>query len=150
MSPALHLTITTPSAVLADVDAVQSVRAEDEGGSFGILPGHTDFLTVLRASVVRWRDDNGTAHYCALGGGVLTLVDGRRVNIACRQAIIGDDLMVLDADVREMRAALADADRVARVEQTRLHANAVRQLMRYLRPGGAKDIDAFLSKGDAP
>ena len=34
------------------------------------------------------------------------------------------------------RSAELDADRRARVEQTRLHARALRQLMRFLRPGG--------------
>jgi F-type H+-transporting ATPase subunit epsilon len=33
-----------------------------------------------------------------------------------------------------MRAATIESDRKSRVEQTRLHANAVRQLMRFMRP----------------
>ena len=33
------------------------LRAEDDTGAFGILPGHADFLTVLAVSVVTWRDD---------------------------------------------------------------------------------------------
>ncbi len=145
MSAGLHLTITTPSTVLVDLADALSVRAEDESGGFGILPGHTDLLTVLSASVVRWRDGNGVPHYCALNGGVLTVAGGERVAIACRQGTLGDDLATLQADVQVMRAALTDADRIARVEQMRLHANAVRQLMRYLRPGSAKDAETFLS-----
>ncbi|MDW6024406.1 F0F1 ATP synthase subunit epsilon [Mesorhizobium sp. BAC0120] len=136
MSATLHLTITTPSAILADRVQVRSVRAEDESGGFGILPGHADLLTVLSASVVRWRSDDDIRHYCALRGGVLTVTEGRQVAIACRQGTLGDDLAKLEAEVRAMRAAETDADRRARVEQMRLHARAVRQLMRYLRPGG--------------
>ena len=51
MRGALHLTITTPMAMLVDAADVRSVRAEDESGHFGILPGHSDYLTALPASV---------------------------------------------------------------------------------------------------
>jgi F-type H+-transporting ATPase subunit epsilon len=148
MSGALHLTITTPAAVLVDAVDVAAVRAEDESGGFGILPGHTDFLTVLPASVVRWRNGGGAVHFCALRGGVMTVVEGRRVAIACRQGTIGDDLEKLEAEVEALRAAELDAERRARVEQMRLHARAVRQLMRYLRPGIAGDAEPPTRKGD--
>ncbi len=134
MNRALHLVISTPSAVLVDDSDIRSVRAEDRSGNFGILPNHTDMLTVLPASVVRWRTVDDTEHYCAVGGGVLAVSDGGEVAIACRQGVLGDDLGKLAAVVRDQRAAESDADRRARVEQTRLHARAVRQLMRYLRP----------------
>jgi F-type H+-transporting ATPase subunit epsilon len=137
MSAPLHLTITTPAAVLVDRADIASVRAEDESGGFGILPGHADLLTVLPPSVVRWRGADHVERYCVVGGGVLTVTGGRMVAIACRQGTTGDDLVQLEADVATMRAAEADADRRARVEQMRLHAHAVRQLMRYLRPGQA-------------
>ena len=54
MSGALRLTIATPSALLLDVDNVASLRAEDDSGAFGVLPGHADLLTVLPPSVLRW------------------------------------------------------------------------------------------------
>ena len=43
----------------------------------------------------------------------------------------------LEAKVRTVRAQELEADRKARVEQVRLHALAVRQLVRYLRPNPA-------------
>ncbi|MGB3584840.1 MAG: hypothetical protein WBA40_27520, partial [Roseiarcus sp.] len=61
---------------------------------------------------------------------------GKRVAIACRRGAIGDDLAALKAEIEALRSAELDADRRARVEQTRLHARALRQLMRYLRSGG--------------
>jgi F-type H+-transporting ATPase subunit epsilon len=96
--------------------------------------------------VVRWRDAAQVEHYCVVGGGVLTVADGRRVAVACRQGTVGDDLVRLEADVAAMRAAAADADRLARVEQMRLHARAVRQLMRYLRPGQSGERPAVWSE----
>jgi F-type H+-transporting ATPase subunit epsilon len=54
MSLSLHLIIATPAKVLADVEDIRSLRAEDDSGAFGVLPGHADLLTVLPPSVVRW------------------------------------------------------------------------------------------------
>lgn len=134
MRGALHLTITTPMAMLVDAADVRSVRAEDESGHFGILPGHSDYLTALPASVVRWRDGAGRRGYCALRAGVLTVTGGADVAIACREGVLGDDLDDLIARVARLRHEEEDAGRGARVEQTRLHSRAVRQIMRYLRP----------------
>lgn len=135
MSAPLHLTITTPAAVLVDRDDIVAVRAEDESGSFGILPGHADLLTVLTPGVVRFKGVDGALRYCALSGGVLAVEEGRRIAIACRQGTVGEDLASLEGAVDTMRASESDADKRARVEQMRLHAHAVRQLMHYLRPG---------------
>ncbi|MGE0224826.1 MAG: F0F1 ATP synthase subunit epsilon [Acetobacteraceae bacterium] len=150
MSSTLHLTITTPSSVLVDSTDVRAVRAEDESGGFGILPGHTDLLTVLPASVVRWHTADGTTRYCAVRGGVMTVTDGSRVAIACREGGLGEDLGTLEAGMRTLRAGEADADKRARVEQMRLHARAVRQLMRALRPGASGGGEPPVLKGDAP
>lgn len=134
MNGILHLTITTPTTVLVDATEVTSVRAEDDSGGFGILAGHDNLLTVLSASVVRWRDLDGQEHYCAQSGGVLTVAQGNRVLVACREGTCGDVLSKLQDDVVLMRTAAIESDRKSRVEQTRLHANAVRQLMRFMRP----------------
>ena len=43
----IQLTITTPTSVAVKADGIAHVRAEDETGAFGILPGHADFVTAL-------------------------------------------------------------------------------------------------------
>jgi F-type H+-transporting ATPase subunit epsilon len=137
MSGTLHLTVTTPAQILVASDNVVAVRAEDQSGSFGILPGHADLLTVLVPSVLRWRTADGAARFCAVRGGVFTILSGRDVAVACREGVVGDSLEDLEAKVRTVRAQELEADRKARVEQVRLHALAVRQLVRYLRPNPA-------------
>ena len=137
MSGTLHLTVTTPSQILVASDNVVAVRAEDQSGSFGILPGHADLLTVLVPSVLRWRTADSAARFCAVRGGVFTVSSGREVAVACREGVVGDSLDDLEAKVRAVRAQELEADRKARVEQIRLHALAVRQLVRYLRPNPA-------------
>jgi F-type H+-transporting ATPase subunit epsilon len=135
MTSRLHLIIATPAKLLIDAEDVRSLRAEDHSGAFGVLPGHADLLTVLPPSVVRWTAEDGSMSYCALSGGVLRVAGGKQVAIACRRGAIGGDLSALRGEIEAMRSAELDADRRARVEQMRLHASALRQLMRYLKGG---------------
>ena len=152
MSQGLHLTIATPATLLVDAPDVRSLRAEDDSGGFGVLPGHADLLTVLPPSVVQWTEGSERRRFCALGGGVLTVARGSRVAIACRRGVIGDDLAALQVEIAAARSAEIDADRRARVEHLRLHARALRQLMRYLRPGGRPfgDGDALFTEETPP
>lgn len=129
----LGLTIATPLAVVVDHTPIVSLRAEDESGAFGVRVGHADLITLLAPSVVRWRTADGTHGYCAVDGGVLTVSHGNSVAIACREAVLGDSLEHLEGELERVRAAQLDAERRARVEAVRLHAQAVRQMLRYLR-----------------
>ena len=149
MTKSLRLTIATPGEVLLDAEGVRAIRAEDESGGFGLLPGCADLLTVLRASVVRWRDAEGKERYCAIRGGVMTAKGGARVAIACRRGALGADLQKLEADAMAGRAAQAAAAARARVSQARLHASAVRQLVRYLRPAGSSQSLFADGEGEA-
>lgn len=143
----LTLTLATPSRVWFDAIQIVSLRAEDESGSFGIRTGHADFVTLLTPSVVRWTCADGSIHYCAVDGGVLLISHGTNVSIACREAISGDSLEGLEQGVRSRHANEADAARRARVEQLQLHARAVRQMLRYLRPRAGADGAAADSIG---
>ena len=139
----MRLCITTPLAVAVDEQDVRCIRAEDDSGSFGILPHHADFLTRLAISVVSWERADGTRHYCAVRHGVLTVTGGHEVAVATREAVTGDDLVTLDTVVlRRFRADL-EAERVERVETTRLQLNAIRQIMRHLRPDGGSAAANF-------
>ncbi|CAB3789013.1 ATP synthase epsilon chain [Paraburkholderia caffeinitolerans] len=146
----LNLTIATPLDMVVNHAAVRALRAEDESGAFGIRPGHAEFLTMLVPSVVRWVAPDGARRFCAVDGGVMTVMGGRVVAIACREAIAGDSLEWLEREVARVRAAQLDAERRVRVETVRLHAQAVRQMLRYLRgplaPDG-QDIPAAKERG---
>lgn len=130
----MRLRIVTPLAVVIDEDGVVAVRAEDATGSFGILPNHADFLTSLAISVVSWESINKTRRYCAVRRGVLTVRSGHDIDVATREAVPGDDLATLDATVLARFRADIETERTEHVESTRLHLNAIRQIMRHLRP----------------
>lgn len=143
----MKLVITTPTAVAVSAENMVSLRAEDDSGWFGILPGHADFLTALAVSVVSWREieegrpvaagdvrSSRRERYCAVRGGVLTVRGGDTVAIATREAVAGDDLERLEDEVLERFRSEADAEASARTGAARLHLAAVQRLMGYLRP----------------
>lgn len=130
MTPAMPLIILTPLSVVVDEPALR-LRGTDATGSFGVQPGHADFLTRLALSVLSWTTDDGAARFCAVRGGVLTVTAGR-IAIATREAVVGDDLGKLDGDVLMQFRTEADAERVESTESTRLHLSAMRQMMARL------------------
>jgi len=132
----MRLRIVTPFQIVVDEDRVKALRAEDASGCFGVLPGHADFLTSLAISVVSWTGVDGAARHCAVRRGVLSVAAGRDVAIATREAIPGDDIATLDQTVLERFRADSEVERKEHVESTRLQLNAIRQIMRHLRPGG--------------
>ncbi len=132
----MKLTIATPLSVVVETDAVTAVRAEDATGSFGILAGHADFLTALSLGVVSWKEADGRWHHCAVRRGVLTVEGGAHVAVASREAVTGDDLSTLDQTVLARFRADFENERMEHVESTRLHLNAIRQIMRHLRGPG--------------
>ncbi|MDU1808475.1 MAG: F0F1 ATP synthase subunit epsilon [Bradyrhizobium sp.] len=107
------------------------------------MPRHADFVTSLAISVVSWQSGNGTRHYCAVRRGVLSVVGGRDVVIATREAVPGDDLAILDKTVLARFHADLESERTENVESTRLRLNAIRQMMYHLRPGHRTGVGMF-------
>ena len=63
----LSLEIITPekTVVKDEVDVVEATGAE---GEFGIMPGHTQFLTALAIGEIRYKKGNETVYLAASGG----------------------------------------------------------------------------------
>lgn len=135
----MRLTICTPLAIVIDEDGVELLRAEDATGSFGILRGHTDFLTSLAVAAVGWLSADGTRRYCAVRRGVLSVTGGHEIAIATREAVPGDDLVTLHQTVLARFRDEIEAERSEHIESTRLQLNAIRQIMRHLRADGRQD-----------
>lgn len=128
----MRLVVTTPRALVLEAGDVAAVRAEDESGSFGVLPGHADFLTVLPVSVLSWIDSAGAAHNVALRRGVLRVSGGATVFVAAREAVAGGALEELETAVLERFRAAEREEASARVATERLHLATMRALHRYL------------------
>jgi F-type H+-transporting ATPase subunit epsilon len=136
----MKLAVTTPLAIITDVDNIAHLRAEDETGAFGILPGHADFLTALAISVVSWRDQAGGEHHLAVRGGMLSVEGGNSIAIATREAIAGDDLHQLETEVVASFRRGLEEEKAARADAQRLYLAAIRQICRFLKPGSSPAI----------
>jgi len=129
----VRLTVTTPLAIVIEASDVVHLRAEDDTGAFGILPGHADFLTALAVSVASWRDDRGAEHYVAVRGGMLEVRDGDTIAIATPEAVAGDDLHRLESEVLAKFRRQLGEEQSARTDAQRLYLAAIRQIARFLR-----------------
>jgi F-type H+-transporting ATPase subunit epsilon len=129
----MRLNVSTPLAIVVDADDLTYLRAEDETGAFGILPGHTDFLTALSVSVLTWRDRSGMEHHIAVRGGILEVRGGNMIIVATRQAVCSDDLGRLETEVLAAFHRAVEEDRAARADAQRLYLSAIRQICHFLR-----------------
>ncbi len=131
----MKFVITTPTAIVVDADNVSYVRAEDSTGAFGIQQGHADFLTALAISVLTWRDATGSEHWAAVRGGVFRVRNGNSVEVATREAVLGENLKDLREVVLLQMTKNAETEQAARLGALGLQHAAIQQLYRYLRPG---------------
>lgn len=130
---AIHLVLSSLGTVLVDAAGVRSVRAQDATGSFGLWPGHEDLLVVLSVGLLSWRDAQDAWHWCAVRSGVLTLRRGCDLQIASREAVLGNDPAQLESTVLEQLRQRQQTEEHARRESHQIEV----QLLRQLQPGRA-------------
>ncbi len=68
MAENIRLEVVTPQKSVVSED-VQIVVAPGTMGEFGVLVGHTPFLTTLKLGTVRYKDAGGTERYIFVSGG---------------------------------------------------------------------------------
>ncbi|MDX1708660.1 MAG: F0F1 ATP synthase subunit epsilon [Desulfobacterales bacterium] len=68
MAENIHLEVVTPEKIVVSEEA-QIVASPGSLGEFGVLSGHTPFLTTLKAGIIRYTDTNGKEHYVFVSGG---------------------------------------------------------------------------------
>ena len=64
----IKLEVVTPEKAVVDEDT-KIVVAPGDLGEFGVLPGHTTFLTTLKTGTLRYTDANDQEHYVFVSGG---------------------------------------------------------------------------------
>ena len=145
----MRLSVATPLAIVIEAGDVAHLRAEDDTGAFGILPGHADFLTALAVSVVTWRDESGIEHHVALRGGMLEVRDGDTIAIATPEAVTSEDLHRLEVEVLDTFRRELLEEQAARTDARRLYLAAIRQIARFLRGGETPTMPASPAVGDS-
>jgi F-type H+-transporting ATPase subunit epsilon len=93
------------------IDDVTSFVGQDVTGSFGILPGHSRFMTALVFGLARYRVNTGAWQYLALPGALLYFVENRLEIISRRY--------LRDENYERINKRL---DEQLRAEESELHA----------------------------
>jgi len=104
MAGSIRLEIVTPEKTVVSED-VQIVMAPGVLGEFGVLIGHTPFLTALKTGVVRYSDSRGVEHMVFVSGGFAEALP-QKVTILAESAERRRDI-----DVERARAALERAQK---------------------------------------
>jgi F-type H+-transporting ATPase subunit epsilon len=68
MAGNIKLEIVTPSKAVVSED-VKIVMAPGSLGEFGVLPGHTPFLTSIKVGTVKYIDESGKERFVFVSGG---------------------------------------------------------------------------------
>ncbi len=68
MAGNLSLEVVTPDKSVVS-DEAQIVVAPGAYGEFGVLPGHTTFLTTLKVGMIRYKDQGGNERIVFVNGG---------------------------------------------------------------------------------
>ena len=104
MAGTIRLEVVTPEKIVVS-EEVQIVMAPGVLGEFGVLIGHTPFLTALKNGVVRFNDSKGDEHSIFVSGGFAEVLPGQ-VTILAESAERRRDI-----DVERARAALERAQK---------------------------------------
>ena len=72
------------------VEDVASFVASDDSGTFGLLPQHERFMTVVEFGLARYRGFDNVWYYLALPGALVYFVDNA-LYLSTRRYVVGDD-----------------------------------------------------------
>lgn len=137
MAGNIHLEVVTPEKLVISED-VQIVAAPGSLGEFGVLIGHTPFLTMLNTGIIRYADADGQERYVFASGGfaealpdkVTILAESaerrRDIDLGRAQAAqaraeqrLAEDRSKEDVDFKRAKASLKRAMVRVRIAQTR-------------------------------
>ncbi|BAI81337.1 F0F1-type ATP synthase, epsilon subunit [Deferribacter desulfuricans SSM1] len=129
MAEKLRFILVSPERELLN-DEVDEVIAPGVEGDFGILPGHTPFLTALRVGELIYKKD-GNEEYVALDRGFLEVSDDV-VTVLAESAELGREIDLEEAIRRKLEAekALEAARKEDEIKFRKVEAQLQRELLR--------------------
>ena len=130
MAGTIRLEVVTPEKIVVNEEA-QIVMAPGVLGEFGVLIGHTPFLTALKNGAVRFNDSKGDEHSIFVSGGFAEVLPDQ-VTILAESAERRRDIDVERARKALERAQkrLAEARSKEEVDFTRAQAALQRAILR--------------------
>ena len=130
MAGSVHLEVVTPDKSVVS-DEAQIVVAPGAYGEFGVLPGHTTFLTTLQLGMIRYKDQGGSERIVFVNGGFAE-VKLNTVTVLAESAERRRDIDVerAKAAVKRAEQRLAEASRKEDIDFRRAQAALQRALAR--------------------
>lgn len=104
MAENIKLEVVTPEKSVVSEEA-QIVMAPGSLGEFGILVGHTPFLTTLKIGTIRYKDADGTEKYVFINSGFAEALPDK-VTVLAESAERRKDI-----DVERAKAAMERAEK---------------------------------------
>jgi F-type H+-transporting ATPase subunit epsilon len=104
MAGNIHLEVVTPEKIVVS-EEVQIVASPGSLGEFGVLSGHTPFLTALKSGIIRYTDTSGKEHYVFASGGFAEALPDK-VTVLAEAAEKRSDV-----DLERAKAALERAEK---------------------------------------
>ncbi len=123
----MQLKVMQPTQVVID-QPVTKVTAEGEGGSFGLLPHHVDWIAALVPGILSFESETGEEIFLAIDEGIL-VKQGSVIWVSVRNAVRGVDLETLQQAVQQQFRQLDEQEQRARSTLARLEASFVREFM---------------------
>ncbi len=102
MAEKIKLEVVTPEKYVVD-EEVEIAVAPGVLGEFGVLIGHTPFLTTLKTGTVRFTDVNGTERFVFVSGGFAEALPDK-VTVLAESAERRSDIDVARAKAAQQRA----------------------------------------------
>jgi F-type H+-transporting ATPase subunit epsilon len=112
MAGNIKLEVVTPDKSVVN-EEVQIVMAPGSLGEFGVLIGHTPFLTTLKTGIIRYTDAQGSERYVFVNGGFAEALPDK-VTVLAESAEKSSEL-----DLERAKAALERAEKRLAEDRTR-------------------------------
>ena len=102
MAENIRLEVVTPEKSVVS-ENVQIVMAPGSQGEFGVLTGHTPFLTTLKTGALKYKDESGTERFVFVSSGFAEALPDR-VTVLAESAERRKDIDVHRAEAAAERA----------------------------------------------
>ena len=130
MAEKIKIQVVTPNKIVVD-DEANIVMAPGSDGEFGVLSGHTPFLTGLQVGTVHYRDENDQERFIFVNGGFAEALPDK-VTILAESAERRRDIDKARAQeaVKRAEERISNAERDDSVDIERARAALARALWR--------------------
>jgi F-type H+-transporting ATPase subunit epsilon len=119
MADNIRLEVVTPEKEVVN-EMAQIVMAPGSLGEFGVLSGHTPFMTSLKIGAIHYRDENGKDQYVFVSGGFAEALPDQ-VTILAESAE-----RMADIDTERAKAALERAEQRLALDRSKEDIDFVR------------------------